>query len=214
MTTLLDKYLKLYGEIDRIADSGDLDAALRESGIALAEADTEWTRHRNSHENTPEYIESFALISSQHCELLLTSGYIRDSYATSVLSLLEISIDGHESARINRCILILYITAVSSMMQLTEQTSADDDSSREHASYILHYLASMLYFYYKKVLGESSGFDALNHAYQLLRQLEPLGVISDTLNVSGCEQPVPATSPQPILGDLIGRSHAMGWIAD
>lgn len=209
---VMTDFLKKYNEIDRLSENGDTDTALRESGSALAEADNQWTKAYNSRNNTPDDIESFALMASQHCELLLSAGYTADTYGTALLSLLQTDIDGHTSARINRCAMILYETALVAMIKLSESTPADDNDCREHMSYIMHYLSSMLYHYYRKVGAESPGFDALHSAYNLLKQMEPLGVVSEKITMAGKEEQTDPASSREILADLIGRSRALGWI--
>lgn len=196
-------------EIDNMLDKGNIQDAVLLSGEKLAIIDSIWTDIRNNNQPTIDEISTLAIIASYHAQSLAMMGDFQNSYATSATVLFQIAYDGNTSLSLSQSSLLLYIVAITSLMQLINHIHNDDDIIREHIEAIMRYLASLLYYQYNIINKTNPDFPHLATAYHLLRMLK---VDSPTIKV--LSEHINPDNPLPIFSDLIGRSKAMGFLED
>lgn len=207
---ILDKIKEANGFLD----GNDIEDAVRLSGEALAQAYDLWQQKINSHSPSNAEVDILAIAASCHCNALATAGQMHDAYGTAVLAILQTAVDGNSSATITQSLLSLYSTALYSLTAfLSNCTPPDDETSRGHVEAITRYIASMLYHYYKIVGEKHPSCPYLEGAYQgLMYARNFVGIETDGITVNGTK--ISPSTPNDIIGDLIGRSNALGLIKD
>ena len=200
--------------IDEMLDKGDIEDGVRLSGELLAKADSLWSVARNNNSTSQNEIAALAILAAYHCDALAMMSNCNDAYATAVTALFQMAIDGSDSLSLNQSAMQLYITAIFALMQIIQQQFANADATdREHLNEIMRYLASMLYYYYNKVGKARPDFPHLHVAYQILSQLRN-DVDIQTPTIKVVDEEVNPSAPLPLFADLVGRSHAMGFMND
>ncbi len=209
MNTNVKDILKCCREIDRMLDNGDIQDAVMLSGEKLAIIDSLWTGVRNNKQPSIDEISTLAIIASYHAQSLAMMGDNHNAYATAVTVLFQIAYDGNISLSLSQSSLMLYITAITSLMEIVNHIHNDDDSVKEHIEAIMRYLASLLYYQYNIVNKSNPSFPHLSPAYHLLRMLN---VESPTITV--LDKKINPETSLPVFSDLMGRSKAMGFLDD
>lgn len=209
----LQHILDKIAEANALIDYNTHDAVVL-SGEALAQSYEEWQVKINASRPSREEITVMSIAASCHCNALATASQFRDAYSTAVVAILQITVDGNTSSDINQSLLSLYSTALYSLLTILSSSNPSENGiAREHVEAITRYIASMLYYYYNLVGKESPSCPYLEGAYRGLEYANNLiRIETDTISVNGLE--INPASPNDIIGDIIGRSNAIGLLAD
>ncbi len=210
----LQHILDKIAEANALIDYNNTHDAVVLSGEALAQSYEEWQIKINASQPSREEITVMSIAASCHCNALATASQFRDAYSTAVVAILQITVDGNISTGINQSLLSLYSTALYSLLTILSGSNPPESGiAREHAEAITRYIASMLYYYYNLVGKESPSCPYLEGAYRGLEYANNLIPIeTDTISVNG--QEINPAYPNDIIGDIIGRSNAIGLLAD
>lgn len=210
----LQHILDKIAEANALIDYNNTHDAVVLSGEALAQSYDEWQKKFNSSQSRLEEVTVMSIAASSHCNALASASQFRDAYSTSVIAVLQITIDGNTSPDLNRSLLSIYSTALYSLVSILSGINpSENGTDREHVVAVTRYIASMLYYYYNLVGKESPSCPYLESAY---RGLEYAGrfisIETDTISVNG--QGINPATPGDIIGDIIGRSNAIGLFSD
>lgn len=212
MNETLKSILKSIRESNELLQSGATEDAVLLSGETLAEAYEQWSTAFNSGRNTLDEINIMAIASSCHCCALAAMGNHHDAYATSIGAILQISADDNSSENIDQSLLSIYTTAAFSLLnQITRLTP--DKGSIEHINCITRYLASMLYYLYNLVGHRNPDSPYLDGAYEALTILREYTTI-ETVTITVLNDSIDPKAPHKLIGDLVGRSHALNLLSD
>lgn len=212
MKTSSQSILNDIAEANRLLDQGAIEDAVLLSGEALACAYEQWAAKINHKENSLEQINVMAIASSCHCGSLAAMGNFHDAYATAIGAILQISVDPNHSDNIDQSLLSIYTTAVFALLNKISTLTPDDDT-RTHIDCITRYLSSMLYYYYNLIGNKCPDSPYLEAAYEALSIMQNYTKIESPV-ISVLDEQISPTSPQPLIGDLVGRSRALGLLAD
>ncbi|MBQ9076556.1 MAG: hypothetical protein IJY31_01735 [Muribaculaceae bacterium] len=201
-------------EANALIDSDNIHDAVLLSGEALATAYNEWQQKINSCRPSLQEITVMSIAASCHCNALISAGQLHDAYATAIMVILQITVDSNTSAAINQSLLSLYSSALYSLVTFLSNTNPPEDGhAQEHVEAVTRYISSMLYHYYNTVGKESPSCPYLEGAYQGLCYARNLVTIeTGYITVNGDR--VPPATPNDIVGDIIGRSNALGLLSD
>lgn len=213
MNHILSNILSEIGECNKMLDEGVVEDAVLLSGEALAKAHEQWAYNFNNNSPTAEEVNVMAIAASCHCGALASMGNFHDAYATAIGAILQISIDPNHSSNISQSLLSIYTTASLSLINQLSTSIPDDDDSRNHAETISRYLASMLYHYYITVGHQAPDSPYLDGAYEALCIMRRFTTI-ETPVISVLNDNIDPSTPQALIGDLIGRSQALYLLTD
>ncbi len=200
-------------ETNDLVDVGNINDAVLLSGEALAQSYELWQQKINSHQQSDEEVTVLSIAASCHCNALASANQLRDAYETSIGAILQITVDGNISATINQSLLSLYSTALYSLMGvLSSANPSEDETIKSHIEAVARYISSMLYFYYNVVGKETPSCPYLDGAYQGLRYAQGfVNIETDEITVNSTQ--ISPSTPNDIIGDIIGRSNALGFFS-
>lgn len=207
-------------ECDQLLKENNVADAVRLSGELLSQADSDWRGRYNAGERGTDEICQVLDAGAMHCLTLFLSGQIRDCYSTALMLDLECEIDGVDRQTVRLSTLRLRHLALTSLLTVLDSMPvSDDEQVLDHISNIVRYLSDLLYHDYESVVnGDTSGLTAADRAivsevHGLLSSLLERGMRfeADAIVVGG-EFHSPER-PAAVIGDLIGRSRALGLMA-
>ncbi len=205
----MDQFKDAIDQIDSAMDRGDIDLATRLSADLFAEYDRQWTEARNANLPTADILLRDNIAGVRHCEALLAGGHEAEAWSTLLLMLLRDAIDTSQSSQLDQVELDQLLLATKTFLSLSERINPDDSEATTHASAILTLLASRLYNQYRRLNG--TGNPNLDEAYTLLMQLRDINAICyPNVAINGAE--VSVDDKAAIMGDIVGRARAMGWL--
>ena len=213
MDAKLKKILSDVAEANELLQRNEIEDAVLLSGEALACAYEQWAQHINNHLDSLQQVDVMAIAASCHCGSLAAMGNFHDAYATAIGAILQISIDPNHSDNIDQSLLSIYTTAVFSLLNTLSASAPESDDARIHITHISRYLASMLYHYYNTVGKAHSDSPYLNSAYEALPIMRQYTII-ETPTITVLDEQVNPSSPHSLIGDLVGRSRALGLLTD
>lgn len=195
-----------------MADTPDgLATAVRMSGKMLAAADSRWSKLRN--ENAPRDAELTQMMACGvcHADLLFRAGAYADAYSVAVALMLPPTLDDRTG---QNALAILALTVIALMsLQTLAADMPHDEHNAAHMPVAINYLASLCYAYYRLSAQPSPESVWHGRAYPFLRDAASEGMVSTpTVSVNG-RQEDPAR-PGNIVGDLVGRSVALGLMQE
>lgn len=197
-------------EIAVMLQSGDNEGAVRRSGELLAECDNRLRKLYNEKVPAGDAVAEFIEAAVLHVHSLRRAYAYADAFSCAVGALLTIevyqaatAVDADRKTR-------LYHDAIRSAIDCFDSAGdATDPTVEEHRGYILSYLASLLYHYYRQAVAEGSESSVLTEVYSFLKAISQSGAIqSPTIKLG--EIDVDPSSPGPLLVDVMGRAAAIG----
>lgn len=210
----LQHILDKIAEANVLIDYNNIHDAVLLSGEALAQSYEAWQAKINASLPSREEITVMSIAAACHCNALATASQFSDAYSTSVIALLQITIDGNSSSELNRSLLSIYSTALYSLMAILSGSNPSENRiDHEHVEAITRYIASLLYYYYNLVGKESPSCPYLEGAYRGLEYASNL-IRIETVTISVNGQDINPATPGDIIGDIIGRSNALGLLSD
>lgn len=200
-------------EIAVMLREGDIESAVRRSGELLANCDNNLRSLYNEKQAIGDAVLQFVEAAVLHVHSLRLAHASADAFSCAIGALLTVEVykasEVVNSARKVR----LYHDAVRSAIDSFErQGDATDSDTEEHRGYILSYLASLLYHYYKKAVEEKSESNVLSEVYSFLKAISSSGAIQSPMIKLG-EKDVDPDQPGPLLVDIMGRGAALGIYA-
>lgn len=200
-------------EIAVLLQTGDIDQAVRTSGELLAESDNRLRSLCNDHKPLDEAIQQFIEAAILHVHALRLAGAVNDAFSCAIGALLTVEVysmaDAIEPSRKLRLYSLALTSAIDSFDRMPE---TGDPSQEDHRGYILSYLASLLYHYYKETAAVTPDDSSLPEAYNFLKAIQSSGAIQ-TPTIKLGEKDVDPASPGPLLVDIMGRAAALGLYA-
>lgn len=197
-------------EIEAMASSPEtLGDAVRLSGELLAGADGRWTQYMNGADKTSAHgapsrqLQEMLMLGTTHADALFRAGLYTDAYSVSLLLMLA-AVREDAAALLGADMLALSFLAAMSLMQALPLLP-DDDVSHLHLPHITRYLASLAYAHY--VASGNAPCKWHSRSRQWLRDVMHL-VETPAVDVNGHAADPLACGE--ILGDLLGRSQAIG----
>ena len=214
MKQSLSHILENIKEANGLLDQGAIEDAVLLSGEALANAYEHWSANLNSQQSTTDEINVMAIAASCHCGALVAMGNFQDAYATSIGAILQISIDSNQSNNIDQSLLSIYTTPLLSWINILSSANLQaEEFDKVHVETITRYIASMLYYYYTKIGGNTPHSPYLEDAYVALNHIRQFAEIETPL-ISVLNKQISPEEPQDLIGDLVGRSIALSLLAD
>lgn len=203
----------LAAEIAVLLQSRDLDQAVRASGELLAECDNILRALRNEHKPLYEAAQQFIEAAILHVHALRLAGAVGESFSCAIGALLTVEVYDIAQAVDSSRKLRLYSFALTSAIDSFDRVgNAGDPSQEDHRGYILSYLASLLYHYYRVTAATTPDDNSLPEAYNFLKAIQSSGAIQTPTIKLGYKDVDPA-SPGPLLVDIMGRAAALGLYA-
>lgn len=200
-------------EIAVLLQTGDIEQAVRTSGELLAESDNTLRMLRNEHKPLDEEVQQFIEAAILHVHALRLAKAVNDAFSCAIGALLTVEVYGLTTAVEPSRKLRLYSFALTSAIDSFDRMGDNGDPSLEdHRGYILSYLASLLYYYYKETAAADPEDSSLPEAYNFLKAIQSSGAIQ-TPTIKLGEKDVDPASPGPLLVDIMGRSAALGLYA-
>lgn len=200
-------------EIALLIQSGDIEHAVRISGELLAACDNELRCLHNDRKDINEAVQRFIEAAVLHVHALRLAGASSDAFSCAVGALLTIEVY-QAAVFVNPSRkLRLYSFAISSVIDCFDRMGdASDSDDENHRGYILSYLASLLYHYYRETAKDNPEDSSLPESYNFLKAIENSGAIQ-TPKIRLGEKDVDPASPGPLLVDIMGRAAALGIYA-
>lgn len=197
-------------EIAVLLQSGDIGQAVRVSGELLANTDNFLRTLHNDHKPIEDAVAQFAESAILHVHALRMAHADSDAFSCAIGALLTIEVyQGADMIMPSRK-LRLYSIALTSLIDCFDQSGTPASTEEEdHRGYMLSYLASLLYFYYKKTADNDPSDSSLPEAYNFLNAIRSSGAIQ-TPTIKLGEKDVDPTTPGPLLIDILGRAAALG----
>lgn len=212
-TTPYDDFGSQTAEIAVLLQTGDIEQAVRTSGELLANCDNTLRSLHNSGEPVDEEMARFVEAAILHVHALRQAKASADAFSCAVGALLTVevyqagaTVDASRKLRLYTFAIYSVIDCFDRMGDATE--SADED----HRGYILSYLASLLYHFYKETSSSSPDDQSLAEAYRFLSAIKDSGAIQ-TPTVRLGEKEVEPSTPGPLLIDIMSRAAALGIYA-
>lgn len=200
-------------EIALLIQSGNVEEAVRVSGELLAACDNELRELHNEHKSVGSAVEQFVEAAILHVHALRLAGASSDAFSCAVGALLTIEVYNASSAIDPARKLRLYSFAISSVIDCFDRMGdASDSNDENHRGYILSYLASLLYHYYREAVTTAPDDPSLTEAYNFLKAIQSSGAIQ-TPTIKLGEKDVDPATPGPLLVDIMGRGAALGIYA-
>lgn len=200
-------------EIALLIQSGNIEQAVRVSGELLATCDNDLRRVHNDKKDISEAIQRFVEAAILHVHALRLANASADAFSCAVGALLTVEVYNASSEVEPSRKLRLYSFAISSVIDCFDRMGdATDSNDENHRGYILSYLASLLYHYYRETAEATPEEPSLTEAYNFLKAIESSGAIqSPTIKLG--EKDVDPATPGPLLVDIMGRAAALGIYA-
>lgn len=207
-------------DCDLLLRENNVADAVRLSGELLSKADSDWRGRYNAGESRTDEICQVLDAGAMHCLALFLSGQIRDCYSTAVMLDLECEVDGVDRRMVRLSTLRLRHLALTSFLSVLDSMPVSgDEEVLDHVSNIMRYLCDLLCHDYEGVVNgdvsDLSGADraVVSEVHGLLSGLLERGMRfeADAIVVGG-EFHSPE-HPAAVIGDLIGRSRALGLMA-
>lgn len=200
-------------EIAIMLRENDIEGAVRRSGELLAVCDNDLRSLYNDKKPVNDAVLQFVEAAVLHVHSLRLAHASADAFSCALGALLTIEVyrasEAVDSARKVR----LYHDAVRSAIDsFDRQGDATDGGTEDHRGYILSYLASLLYHFYKKAVAEQSESNVLPEVYSFLKAISSSGAIQ-TPTIKLGEKDVDPDQPGPLLVDIMGRGAALGIYA-
>lgn len=198
-------------EIAVLIQSGDIANAIRTSGELLANCDNNLRRaHNDAQPIADDTILQFVEAAILHIHTLRLAHSFNDAFSCAVGALLTIEIYQAgtlvDPSRKLRLYSFALTSAIDNFDQLGDPTNPEEEN---HRGFILSYLASLLYHYYRETAAANSEDSSLPQAYNFLKAIQNSGAIqSPTIKLG--EKDVDPASPGPLLVDIMGRAAAIG----
>lgn len=197
-------------EIAVLLQSGDIAQAVRVSGELLANTDNRLRTLHNGHKPIKDAVAKFAEAAILHVHALRMAHADGDAFSCAIGALLTIEVYQAADMVIPSRKLRLYSFALTSLIDSFDRSGAPSSPEEEdHRGYMLSYLASLLYFYYKKTADNDPSDSSLPEAYNFLNAIRSSGAIQ-TPTIKLGEKDVDPTTPGPLLIDILGRAAALG----
>ena len=198
----------------RFIAEGDIQAALSYSGEQLALLHSLWGNEVRAGRPAQSLLAEMLLALDNHARVLISQGLFTDAYTTSIVALAQaIGSTKHDDVNVVRAEMTVLSVATVALMQYVEATPPSDETASAHLSAMIVETASLLYHKYKAVMADDPQCPALPDIYSLLKQLLSMGAVTDG-SVKIGDRDVPVSDQGAILGDLLGRALALGWLAD
>lgn len=200
-------------EIAVMLRENDIEGAVRRSGELLAVCDNDLRSLYNDKKPVNDAVLQFVEAAVLHVHSLRLAHASADAFSCALGALLTIEVyrasEAVDSARKVR----LYHDAVRSAIDSFDcQGDATDGDTENHRGYILSYLVSLLYHFYKKAVAEQSDSNVLPEVYSFLNAIKSSGAIQTPMIKLG-EKDVDPDQPGPLLVDIMGRGAALGIYA-
>ncbi len=203
----------LTAEIAVLLQSGDIDQAVRTSGELLAECDNKLRSLRNDPKPLDQTVQQFIEAAILHVHALRLAGAVTEAFSCAIGVLLTVEVYGLtkdvDPSRKLRLYSFALTSAIDSFDRMADST---DPANEDHRGYILSYLASLLYHYYKATAETDPEDSSLPEAYNFLKAIQSSGAIQ-TPTIKLGEKDVDPATPGPLLVDIMGRAAALGLYA-
>ena len=212
-TTPSDDFGSKTAEIAVLLQSGDIEQAVRTSGELLADCDNTLRSLHNSGRPVDEAITRFVEAAILHIHSLRQAKASADAFSCAVGALLTVEVyQAGESVDASRKVRI-YTFAIYSVIDCFDRMGdATWSSDEDHRGYILSYLASLLYHFYKETSAVTPDDPSLPEAYRFLSAIKDSGAIQ-TPTVRLGEKDVNPSTSGPLLIDIMSRAAALGIYA-
>lgn len=202
---------------------GSLQEAASYSGEAVARLHERWSSCLREHTPSAAALADTLFAVDNHLRVLFTSGMFTEIFSTAIVALAQAAIDPSFSPHATNADdatrlvadgrMLLLADAVSALTRYVEDNPPLPDSPEAaHMSAMLTITASLLFDAYRQVNSQSPANPDLPEVYTLLRQFQEMGAIATTIDIQGI--PTPISDIGSLLGDLLGRALALGWIGD
>ncbi len=210
-TTPSDDFGSKTAEIAVLLQSGDIEQAVRTSGELLADCDNTLRSLHNSGRPVDEAITRFVEAAILHIHSLRQAKASADAFSCAVGALLTVEVyQAGESVDASRKVRI-YTFAIYSVIDCFDRMGdATGSSDEDHRGYILSYLASLLYHFYKETSAVTPDDPSLPEAF--LSAIKDSGAIQ-TPTVRLGEKDVNPSTSGPLLIDIMSRAAALGIYA-
>lgn len=209
---------------DALIAQGKIEEAVRISGEATATVDAEWTKMFNTLKKgngnnsvTPKECDDALVtgnfIAGKHLAALLAAGAPNEAYATAAMLLYRSTLANTTFIQLQQSLLDILCHQLEAALEIGQHlgyfSPESDPQDVDHFAHIISYIASMIYALYQIIGNARPDSSILEHAYELLQQMQEIGAIqSPEININGTNYS--ATDLPGILPDLLGRSKALG----
>lgn len=195
-------------EYDRALDNGDIERAIRISADALAKADAEFARLRNSGLPSDDALALSTMIGSLHVEALFHAGALADAFSTGMLLLYRELSFGHIESGSRDTTAILFTMLMALFRFMESSASPDDPSTSTHASAIAALLGSLLWRISKNTFAPDSPDPLYINVRAMLADLNSMGAIKEgTAKIDG--RLINLDNAADLLADAAGRARAI-----
>ena len=200
-------------EIAVLLQTGNVEEAVRTSGELLANCDNNLRTRYNEHKPLDEAIQQFIEAAILHVHALRLARAASEAFSCAIGALLTVEVYNATGLIDSSRKLRLYSFALTSVIDCFDRLGDPSDGEDEnHRGFILSYLASLLYHYYKETATKTPDDPSLPQAYNFLKAIESSGAIQSPTIKLGEKDVNPAT-PGPLLVDIMGRGAALGIYA-
>lgn len=206
-----------------LLSQGCFQEAASYSGEAVARLHSRWNVALHSGEPSAMLLADTLFAVDNHLRVLFTQNLYSDIFSTAIVALAQAVSDPsfsptateatEESKLVADGRMLLLADAVSALTRYVESNPpAPDSPDAEHLSTMIMISASLLFGSYRQVNSLSPTNPDLPEIYSMLRQFREMGAIATTINIQG--SPVDISDIGALLGDLLGRALALGWLND
>lgn len=200
-------------EIAAALTGGDIERAVRSSGELLAVCDNTLRELHNAGQPVGEAMQRFVEAAILHIHALRTANAPSDAFSCAIGALLTVEIYQAGAVIDSARKLRLYSYAVCSVIDCFDAMGdANDSNDEDHRGFILSYLASLLYYYYRVTAETEPDDPSLGEAYRFLSAIKDSGAIQ-TPTIKLGEQEVDPANSGPLLVDIMSRAAALGIYA-
>lgn len=208
-------------ETRRLLADGDYAQAVAYSGEEFAKLHGRWAAAGSDVDAAAPLMLDMLLVADNHLRVLFTGRLFTEIFSTAMVTMgrtLMTDLPDAESLRptvlrIQSARMLIVADALTALMNYVEMDPPKPSSPEaQHLSALLAETASMLYNYYNKVKSDSPDDPELPEIYALLNQLMPLGAIRTAVVINNTE--VPTSDTNAMIGDMLGRVLALGWLTD
>lgn len=197
-------------QVASFIQSGDIESAVRLSGEMLAGADSRLRKCYINKADMTDAVDSFVEAAALHVYCLRLAKASDDALLCAVGSLLTLEVYKISQAVGAADKMRLYDFAVRSAIDSFERRGdATDADTESHRGYILSYLASLLYHYYRNAVDAGCDAPVINEVYSFLKAISGSGAIqSPTIRLGDTD--VDPGNAGPLLVDIMSRAAALG----
>lgn len=210
-------------ETRRLLSEGDPLGALSWSGEAVARFHAQWGNAVREKRPSAAELRDMLFAADNHIRILFTQNLFTDIFTTAAVALAQATADpafatskpnpDETERHIDGGRMLLLADALAALMRHVEANPPQPSSPEaDHLSAMVIETASLLYEAYRQTMSHSPGNPDLHDVYSMLSQLQPSGAIRSSLTVAGNN--IPASDTGAILGDILGRALALGWLND